>query len=1264
MGDTNATDTNKTIRFFPSKTTYLEVWSDMKEGCVKASACQDRDSVKIVAARNYNVLKHSDTLICFGDSTINIFAGADSTHFTYTYEWDANPTLSNDSIANPDVTPIVGQYYPFTIISDSGCTKRDSIFVDVTPPMPKSIIATANPNPACPGTPSQINLSLGAMPTSCGSTVDQCTGALVHKSSTSTANSNGSGPSGTSNWPCPYGGGQVKARQQFLYTAAELSAMGIGAGIIDGLGFNVVGTNGVSPMAGYTIKLKCLPANKTTLTSWEQNAVTVFNAKTVTPAAGWNMHPFDNNYNYDGNSSLLVEVCWDNSASGSSSNASVAYVSTLAPSCLADYGTLSSCTSQMLSLSNNLNRPTFQVSYCGARDPKEFTYKWTPSTGLNFDTLQNPEATINSTDSFTVLVTDTFGKCSDDAGIKILVAELEIGNDTAICAGDSLQLNTTYFTGCGQSTFSWTPASAFNDPSIPNPKVSLTQTTVIKLTYTDTCSCTIVDSITVFADSVKANGTLTDPNCQTGQGSIAFSPTGGVKPYLFTIDGGLTWSTDSLFNSLTIGTYTLQVQDSMGCLSDTTVDVLYNQGAPVIDSVSLQNLTCYDNGTGQITVHATGGVQPLSFSIDSGVTWSNSATFTGLSAGSYIVFARGANGCKAFPEFDTLTQPNQLQYSFSTFIDSCYKQGDGWAIASGSGGTGPYTYTWSGSWSGATHPPQVVQDSAFTKLFAYNGYSMEVSDANGCKLDTTFTITEIPELIVDSLDYVAPTCYGYGDAELHIKGKGGNGMFFFSLDSGSNYYPPTSGADSTYAMLDSSVTKTHVGAKTYQVFVRDQKGCKGNKAITVTEPPLMVLTTPQDSTTVCVSTCAKLEVFSTGGNSPQHQYHWTPSVSSTNVANVCPDANSIYSVYATDNRGCASNGLLMKVNLFDSLSIEMPNDTAICKGSNTKLKAKALGGKGDGYKYLWQPFVGLSNAFIAQPNASPEKTTTYYLMLSDECGTPEVMDSVTIAVMPQPVVDFSSDTAAGCPPLTVGFQNLTNASAKCEWSFGDETSATTCRSVDKTYTQSGKYDVKLVVTSTDGCVDSLVRKNYMDVYEVPTASFSMSPQPTTLLDTRIKFRDESDGKLVEWQWNFAGLDTAMQRNTQFTFPSSEAGNYPVRLDVINNLGCKDDTIMNLVIRPDFYIYVPTSFTPNGDGKNDVWKPIGTGFELDFYHVMVYDRWGGLVFESRDYNESWDGTVGKSGESAPVGVYTWKLITGDAKDEKNRHEELGTVTIVK
>ena len=116
-------------------------------------------------------------------------------------------------------------------------------------------------------------------------------------------------------------------------------------------------------------------------------------------------------------------------------------------------------------------------------------------------------------------------------------------------------------------------------------------------------------------------------------------------------------------------------------------------------------------------------------------------------------------------------------------------------------------------------------------------------------------------------------------------------------------------------------------------------------------------------------------------------------------------------------------------------------------------------------------------------------------------------------------------------------------------------------------------------------------KNYLNIFPVPRANFSMDPQPTSILDTKLKFKDLSEGKVIRYEWNFASMDTSMKPNPKFQFPDVEKGKYPVKLIVTNVFGCVNDTIRNVLIDDEFFMYVPNSFTPNGDGKNDVFKTI-------------------------------------------------------------------------
>ena len=128
------------------------------------------------------------------------------------------------------------------------------------------------------------------------------------------------------------------------------------------------------------------------------------------------------------------------------------------------------------------------------------------------------------------------------------------------------------------------------------------------------------------------------------------------------------------------------------------------------------------------------------------------------------------------------------------------------------GGVTPYNYAWTGSKPGAGHTPTQVGDTVFKNLFAYKGYRLKVTDSNGCVIDTSFEIGETPEIIIDSLETTASTCYSYDNAEIYIHAVGGNpalgkGSYTFSIDSGRFYYPATYGSDPNYAQMDTSVVK-------------------------------------------------------------------------------------------------------------------------------------------------------------------------------------------------------------------------------------------------------------------------------------------------------------------------------------------------------------------------------------------------------------------------------------------------------------------------
>ena len=119
----------------------------------------------------------------------------------------------------------------------------------------------------------------------------------------------------------------------------------------------------------------------------------------------------------------------------------------------------------------------------------------------------------------------------------------------------------------------------------------------------------------------------------------------------------------------------------------------------------------------------------------------------------------------------------------------------------------------------------------------------------------------------------------------------------------------------------------------------------------------------------------------------------------------------------------------------------------------------------------------------------------------------------------------------------------------------------------------------------------------------------------------------------------------------------------MRLDVVDVNNCTDFLIEKIFIDPHFSLYIPNSFSPNGDGINDTWRPISLGFNYDSYNVQVFDRWGNLIFISSDPTESWDGLT-REGKEISVGVYSYRVSIGEDSSKKNNHERIGKITIIK
>lgn len=277
--------------------------------------------------------------------------------------------------------------------------------------------------------------------------------------------------------------------------------------------------------------------------------------------------------------------------------------------------------------------------------------------------------------------------------------------------------------------------------------------------------------------------------------------------------------------------------------------------------------------------------------------------------------------------------------------------------------------------------------------------------------------------------------------------------------------------------------------------------------------------------------------------------------------------------------------------------------------------------------------------------------------------------TAVITVSPNPDVAFSVSDSTGCGPLCAVFTDLSaivsGSNAGKLWNFGDGFSSSTgnhCFVNDPTaggsVTAPLMRNVSLTVTSDSGCVTTLNKTNYITIYPDPLAAFGVKPQTASIVNPVITVSDLSDGATA-WIWDFGDSDTA---SGQFTPPHTYAdtGHFQIMQVLSNSYSCKDTAYQSVVIESEYLLYIPSAFTPNDDGLNDVFECKGVFAEV--FEIKIFDRWGNMVFASDDITKSWNGTINSGSEIALQDVYIYFVKVTDINNKK--HVYKGTVSIVR
>jgi len=834
--------------------------------------------------------------------------------------------------------------------------------------------------------------------------------------------------------------------------------------------------------------------------------------------------------------------------------------------------------------------------------------------------------------TYSVTVTPVTGSsCAITLDTTVVAFPNPIANfshDAPVCIGQNV--NFTDLSNPNGSTitqWSWTFGDATTS-TLQSPvhayAAAGTFNVVLTVTTSDGCTHTTNQNVTINAGGTPVIDPA-GPFCSTAAPVILTSNIAGGT-WSATCGTCINAATGSFDPTLaTVGNNTITYSIAGACSgSDTEVIQIESIGAPVIANTDID---CFGNCIGTITLTATGATQ---FSIDGGTTFQATGNFNSLCANTYNLVAQSPIGCQVTGTA-TIVEPLPLLLPTAFTDETCFGSCDGVAIVAPQDGTSPYSYSWS---NGGGNVPTINN-------LCVGIYTVTVTDNNGCIEVTNITVGGPAQVLITSIVEVDETCTNSCDGSITITAPLATQ---FSIDGGVTF--------------QASNVFNGVCSGTYNVVVQDATPCQATGTATVTTPnPLNIIAGP--NSTICIGQSATVSATANGGTAPVTLI-WDNGLPNGSPHNVTPAATTTYTVFAQDGNGCSTSPVQIIVTLNPPLDVVAQSNQAICPGFSANISALASGGNGGPYTYSWNDGAGnILNG--ANQTVSPAVTTNYTVTASDNCGTPVATDVVTITVNPLPVVTFVADNLQGCTPVSVNFSNTTNAAltGSCFWDFGDGTTSATC-DPNHVYTVPGCYTVTLTVTSPDGCIASATVVNMICVFAYPVAEFSFGPQPTDILNTEIFFTNETTLG-VAYEWDFDGLGTSQSTNPSFVFPNIDPGTYPVCLATVSADGCVDTVCHDVIILDLFLIYVPNTFTPDNDGINDYFFPVLDGYDPLNFKMMIFNRWGELIFESGSPESKWDGTY--KGIMSKEDTYVWKILTKDVGTGKKR-EFIGHVNLLK
>lgn len=574
---------------------------------------------------------------------------------------------------------------------------------------------------------------------------------------------------------------------------------------------------------------------------------------------------------------------------------------------------------------------------------------------------------------------------------------------------------------------------------------------------------------------------------------------------------------------------------------------------------------------------------------------------TGVAFDCYVWVARGLY----FQTTTCSTCPNAPTISISSTVkDATCGSADGSITVNPTGGATPYTYVWSNGQTTATA----------TNLVA-GSYTVTVSDANGCSVSSTITVNNQGGIAVSTVS--ADASCGNSNGSITATVANGTLPYVYAWSNG--------GTSSSISNLSAGV---------YTLTVTDANSCIASINDTVYDAPAPVITvTSHDAT--CGNNNGDAAVITTGGTSPI-SYLWSNNQTSSSITNLAP---SSYTVSVTDANGCVVTDSAT-ISTIPGATISLSAVDAICGQNNGSASVTATGTTIP-FTYVWSN--GQTTTTIS--NLSP---ASYMVTVTDSNGC-QTIDSITINDIGNLTASIIStdDTCTAQIGTATAVVNGGTSPYTYSWSNGAITAGISALSP-------GNYSV--VVTDAVGCTVTASAIVNGALSFISSDFNFVEGDYSDLSGTEVSF-SETSVNAMQYYWDFGDGYSSTLDNPLHVY--ADTGTYTIALYVTDQYGCVDSIFKTVKIEGEFMIYIPNTFSPNGDGLNDYFAVVAIGMKDIEY--LIYNRWGKLVAQSSKLDYKWDGKM-KTTTDKVMDVYNYRINITDVLNKK--HHFQGHINLIK